>query len=140
MKKTALAALLLLSSTAWSYSIVGKWQTVDDKTNKPRAIVVIEERNGEYFGTIESLAEGVENKCKGCEGDKKDTPVIGVTILKGLKKDGENSYSGGHIFDPATGKTYKSKAKLVDDGQKLDARGYIGISLIGRTQTWLRVE
>lgn len=140
MKKTVLAALLLMSSVAWSHSIVGKWQTIDDKSNKPKAIVAIEERNGEYFGTIESLYEGVENKCVGCEGDKKDTPIIGMTILKGLKQDGENKYSGGHIFDPATGNTYKSKAKLVDDGKKLDARGYIGISLIGRTQTWNRVE
>jgi len=69
----------------------------------------------------------------------KDKPVIGMTILSGLKKDGDE-YNGGQIIDPANGKVYKSKLSVVDDGQKLNVRGYVGMPMLGRTQTWLREQ
>ena len=62
-----------------------------------------------------------------------------MTILWGLKDEGE-AWKGGQILDPDNGKTYRCKMTVSDDGRELDVRGYIGISLIGRTQTWLRVE
>lgn len=78
-------------------------------------------------------------KCVKYEGALQDQPIIGMTILTGLKKDGD-SYSGGQIVDPASGKTYKSKLNVAEDGKKLNMRGYIGIPMLGRTQIWLREE
>ena len=80
-----------------------------------------------------------ENLCRKCEGARKDQPVIGMTILWGLKKDGDQ-FSGGEILDPKNGKVYRAKMKLVDNGAKLEVRGFIGVSLFGRSQTWVRQE
>ena len=78
-------------------------------------------------------------KCIKCEGDLKDQPIIGLTILKGLKKD-DDEYNGGTILDPANGKVYKSKMKLEDGGKKLNVRGYIGMPMMGRSQVWVREQ
>ncbi|MEF9942731.1 MAG: DUF2147 domain-containing protein, partial [Burkholderiaceae bacterium] len=77
--------------------------------------------------------------CDQCSGARKDQPVIGMTILWGLKNEGDE-WTGGEILDPKNGKTYKAKAKLVDGGKKLEVRGFLGISLFGRTQTWVREQ
>jgi uncharacterized protein (DUF2147 family) len=94
-------------------------------------------------GKIEKLfrdaGEDPNPKCEKCEGNLKDQPVIGMTIITGMKKDG-SEYNGGHILDPNNGKVYKSKLTVVDGGKKLDVRGYIGVPMLGRTQTWLRQE
>ena len=137
------AALFALPAAAWAQaaSPVGAWKTIDDKTGKPKALVRITEEGGVLTGKIEKLfrpADQDQNpKCTSCEGARKDQPIIGMTILSGLKKDG-NEYTGGEILDPAKGKTYKSKLTLKDNGSKLDVRGYIGAPMFGRTQTWLR--
>lgn len=133
--------MLLASSYCFAQNgIVGKWQTIDDASGKPKAIIRIDQKDGAYFGTIESLLPGTQNRCEGCEGKKKDGPILNMVVLKDLKEDGENRYSGGSIFDPKSGKTYQCKAEIVDDGKKLDVRGFVGFSLLGRTQTWKRVE
>jgi uncharacterized protein (DUF2147 family) len=62
-----------------------------------------------------------------------------MTILNNLKKNG-NEWNGGTILDPNNGKTYKCKIEVVDGGARLKVRGFIGLSLLGRTQYWLRVE
>jgi uncharacterized protein (DUF2147 family) len=62
-----------------------------------------------------------------------------MTILWGLKKQGDE-YQGGEILDPENGKIYRARMRLVDDGKKLDVRGFIGFSLFGRSQIWLREE
>jgi uncharacterized protein (DUF2147 family) len=122
-------------------SPVGIWKTIDDETGKVKSIVQITETNGELQGKVEKVfsppAESTNPICDKCEGELKDKPVIGMTILSGLKKDG-NEYTGGHILDPKKGKTYKCKIKIADDGKTLEVRGFIGFSLLGRTQTWLR--
>jgi uncharacterized protein (DUF2147 family) len=61
-----------------------------------------------------------------------------MTILWGLKPDGKRVWSGGNILDPAKGKTYRAKVTLLDGGEKLEMRGYLGIEALGRTQTWVR--
>ena len=76
--------------------------------------------------------------CTECEGERKDQPITGMTILWDLKPDGEQVWSNGTILDPAKGKTYRSKARLLDGGNKLEVRGYIGIEALGRSQTWVR--
>jgi len=76
--------------------------------------------------------------CAKCTDYRKDKPVVGMEILSGLKKDGENMYSGGRILDPDDGEIYRADIKLLDQGNKLDLRAYLGIPLIGRTQSWMR--
>ncbi|MES2355489.1 MAG: DUF2147 domain-containing protein [Pseudomonadota bacterium] len=122
-------------------SPIGAWKTIDDKTGKTKSVVQITEENGELQGKVEKVfsppAESENPICNKCEGERKDKPVVGMVIMWGLKKDGQE-YTGGHIVDPAEGKTYKCKLKLSDDGKQLELRGFIGISLLGRTQTWVR--
>ncbi len=123
-------------------SPVGLWTTIDDKTNKPRSLVRIVEENGEYKGIVEKgLGEddNPERVCEKCDAPRKNQKIQGMTFMWGLKKDG-NEFKGGEILDPENGKIYRCKMKLVDGGKKLDVRGFIGIALIGRTQTWWREE
>ena len=74
-----------------------------------------------------------------CDGDRKGKPVNGMTILWGLKKDGD-SWANGKILDPHNGKVYSAKMKLVEGGRKLEVRGFLGVSLLGRTQVWERQQ
>lgn len=145
LSASILVGTLLLASGAIAQTAgpVGLWKTIDDASGKPKSLVRISEANGELSGKIEKLfrAAGEEQNpvCDKCEGAKKDQPLIGMTILEGLKPDGAD-YSGGTVLDPKNGKIYKSKLTLVDDGKKLNLRGYIGMPLLGRTQTWVREE
>jgi uncharacterized protein (DUF2147 family) len=140
---TSLLALLLSTPLAHAdaTSPVGLWQTVDDVTKQPTALIRITERDGQLQGRIDKLivAPGANPNppCRACTGALKDQPVVGLTILSGLKKDGAG-YSGGEILDPNNGKTYQSKLLLLDGGKKLDVRGYVGTPLFGRSQVWIR--
>jgi uncharacterized protein (DUF2147 family) len=139
------AALALLAGNALadSGSPVGVWRTIDDKTKKERSIVRISEVNGELQGVVEKLfdqpGDDPAHLCEECKGDRKDRPIIGMTILWGLKKDGD-SWSGGEILDPKNGRIYRCKMSLTGDGKILNVRGFIGVSLIGRSQTWYREQ
>jgi uncharacterized protein (DUF2147 family) len=141
MKKVIITFLLLfLSNTTFSQSVIGKWKTIDDETGKAKSIVEIYEKAGKIYGRILEILE-VENrdrKCDLCTGAEKDKPILGMTIIKGLTKD-EQEYSGGKILDPKNGKQYKCYITL-EGKDKLKVRGYIGISLLGRTQYWFRVK
>jgi uncharacterized protein (DUF2147 family) len=119
---------------------VGAWNTISDKDGKPEAVVEIREVNGELVGTVTALlveADPQDSVCGKCSGERKDQRIVGMEILRHMRPDG-SEWSGGEILDPETGKTYKAKMKLTDDGTKLVLRGYIGISLFGRSQTWVR--
>ncbi|MCM0045125.1 MAG: DUF2147 domain-containing protein [Burkholderiaceae bacterium] len=144
-KRYITAALLSCAAlSAWALdSPVGVWRTIDDKTGKEKSLVRISEVNGELRGTIEKLfrepGEEPNPNCDKCPGEKKNKPVIGMTILTGLKRDGQE-YAGGEILDPANGKTYKCKMWTTDGGKRLNVRGFIGVSVLGRTQVWVREE
>jgi len=137
----AAAALGLAAPPAAAQSLaspVGLWRNIDDATKQPKALIRITEAAGVLTGRIEKiLTDKTDAVCDLCTDDRKGKPVQGMTILTGLKKDGEE-WAGGEILDPNNGKVYKAKAKLVDDGRKLDVRGFIGIAALGRTQTWTR--
>ncbi|HYD80657.1 MAG TPA: DUF2147 domain-containing protein [Paucimonas sp.] len=139
------AVAALAAPLAWANpaSPVGLWKNIDDQTGKPKALIRITEANGELRGKIEKLFrapnEEQNPKCDKCEGEQKDQPIVGMTILSGMKADGDE-FNGGKILDPNNGKVYKSKMKLVEGGKKLDVRGYIGMPMLGRTQTWVREE
>jgi len=137
-------ALLLpsLQTLAAEDTPVGTWTQVDDETGKPKSIIEISEGpDGMLQGTVKQVLfseQGTTNPvCKECEGERRNQPVTGMTIMWGVKKDGDE-WSGGQILDPKNGKTYKVKLKLVDNGRKLDVHGYIGFSLLGRSQVWER--
>lgn len=120
-------------------SPVGLWKTFDDKTGKERAIVRIYEENGKLFGRIEqSFTPGSEHRvCVPCADERKNQPIIGLLIIRNIKRDG-NEYSGGDILDPESGSVYRCKMHLEENGARLILRGYIGFSLLGRSQTWQR--
>jgi uncharacterized protein (DUF2147 family) len=146
MIKSISAFVLLLGAllTAQaSESPVGLWRTIDDKTGKEKSLVRIVEANGELRATIEKLFrephEEPNPNCDKCPGERKNKPVLGMMIMTGLKKSG-SEYDGGEILDPANGKTYRVKMWTAEGGKKLNVRGFIGVSLLGRTQVWLREE
>jgi uncharacterized protein (DUF2147 family) len=122
-------------------SPLGLWKTFDDKTGSARAIVRVYEENGKLFGRIErSFVPGAEKRvCELCTDERKYQPIIGLLIIRDMKaSDGE--YSGGDILDPENGSVYRCKFHVDDSGAHLIVRGFIGISLLGRTQTWLRQD
>jgi uncharacterized protein (DUF2147 family) len=126
---------------AFAQSPVGIWKTIDDETGEAKSYVKIyETKDGKLQGEVaQILTPGKENAtCIKCTGDKKDKPVKGMMILWGLKKDGDE-WSGGQVLDPEKGKQYKCYIKMKGTNQ-LELRGFIGISLIGRTQVWERVQ
>lgn len=131
-------AALLISSLSFA-QIEGKWKTIDDETGQAKSIVeVFKKSNGQYYGKITQLLAKPENEtCVKCTDDRKNKPLIGLEIIRGLKKSG-NEFTGGTITDPKTGKTYK--CTITRAGNKLNVRGYVGFSLIGRTQTWHKVN
>ena len=133
------AAALPLS--AQDMSPVGRWRTVDDKTGQTKSIVEITDVNGELRGTVVKVfappAPSDNPLCKKCPEPRKDKPVVGMEILWGLKRDG-SEYTGGRVLDPEEGKIYRGKVRLLEAGKKLELRGYIGVSLFGRSQTWVR--
>ena len=145
MKKFIAASLLAFVAGAVMAQATpaGLWKTIDDETKAEKSLVRITESDGVFTGKVEKiLTAKTDAKCTECTDARKDQPVQGMTILRGIKPvSGEaGSYEGGDILDPNNGKVYKVNLKLVDDGKKLDVRGYIGMPLLGRTQTWLRVE
>jgi uncharacterized protein (DUF2147 family) len=120
-------------------SPVGVWKTIDDETGKAKSLVEISESGGQLHGRIIKLFNPSKPNptCEKCEGDKKDQPITGMEILWGLKKRGDE-WAGGQVLDPQKGKVYNAKLALAENGSKLNLRGYIGFSMLGRTQTWLR--
>ena len=138
-----LSAVIWSAASASELSPVGLWKTIDDNTGKPRGLVRIMEVNGEYQGKVEKIftapGEDPDPKCEKCDGARHNQPVTGMTILWGLKKQGDE-YQGGAILDPGNGKVYRARMKLDGEGEKLSVRGFIGFALLGRTQTWVRDE
>ncbi|USA47446.1 DUF2147 domain-containing protein [Acinetobacter sp. C26M] len=118
------------------------WKTIDDKINKPTAIIQFkEEKNGSLSATIQKiLVSGEEDKCKSCEGEYRNKSLIGMVFLTKLKRVKNNEYDGGKIIDPDTGKYYNFSVKIDNTGRKLTGRAYIGVSLVGRNQTWYRFD
>ncbi|NMO14938.1 DUF2147 domain-containing protein [Pyxidicoccus fallax] len=138
-----LTVLFATSSLAQEATPVGRWTTIDDETKKPKSVIAIYEENGKLFGKIEKLFlepnEKPDPVCEKCEGALKNKPIIGMVIMRDLKKD-DDEWTGGSILDPKNGKTYKCKIAVEDKGKKLKVRGYIGTPMLGRTQHWVRAE
>jgi uncharacterized protein (DUF2147 family) len=139
----AIAAVIFVtmsSAAAQSSTPVGTWKTVNERGELEGRVRIVEVA-GELRGTVEKVyappAPEANPLCIACSGERKDKPVIGMQILAGLRWDGEQ-YSGGEILDPNNGRSYRCLLRVTDGGRRLEVRGYIGISLLGRTQVWLR--
>lgn len=132
--------LLLVSQVAFSQSILGKWKTIDDETGVEKGVVEIYEKGGLIYARIVEIFEPQfkKQKCSLCCCEQKDEPLLGLVIIKGLKKD-DDEYNGGNVLDPKNGKHYKCYIKL-EEKDKLKVRGYLGVSIFGRTQYWYRVK
>jgi len=147
MKRTMLLAAVIffcsISLALAGGSPVGKWKTIDDKTNKEKSIVEVYEAGGKIYGKIVQLLQekdgGASKLCTKCTGADQNKPMIGLVIVKGLKADGDE-YTGGTIMDPNDGKVYKCKMEVIAGGAQMKVRGFIGFSLIGRTQMWYKVK
>ncbi|MET3536477.1 DUF2147 domain-containing protein [Chryseobacterium limigenitum] len=138
MKKLLLTLAFSLFGVLSFAQIEGKWKTVDDETKQAKSIVEIYKKGDQYYGKVSQLLIKPANpNCVDCKDDRKNKPILGMEIIRGLKKDGDE-FSGGTITDPKTGKTYK--CTITRKGDQLNVRGYIGISLMGRTQTWQKVN
>ena len=140
---TAILLAALSSLHANELSPAGLWKTIDDSSGQVKGLVRIREANGRFEGKIEKIfpkpGEDPAPKCDKCDGTRKNQPVLGMTILWGLVKQTDD-FQGGEILDPENGKIYRAKMKLIDGGKKLEVRGFIGVSLFGRSQIWLREE
>ncbi|MDB4714632.1 DUF2147 domain-containing protein [Flavobacteriaceae bacterium] len=131
---------VLISLFIQTPSFEGKWVSVDDETGLEKSIISLYVENEKLYGRIETLLlpEDKGKLCVNCKGSELNMPIEGLVILKGLTKDGEE-WTGGTILDPANGKEYSCTLSL-NGPSKLNVRGFIGFSFLGRTQKWKRFK
>ncbi len=124
--------------TSNAQTVTGKWYSVDADTDEKKSIIEVYKQDGRIYAKILELIKDEDKGklCDKCEGDNYNKPIEGMIILNGLSQDG-NEWSGGKILDPKNGSLYKCYIELVEKN-KLKIRGYIGFSLIGRTEYWYR--
>ena len=128
---------------AQSKEVVGNWITVDDNDGEKTSILKMWEKNGKLYGkVVRLLAPETPNPvCSECRGKNRDKPIEGMTILWGVtERDGGEWWEGGYILDPENGKVYRVKIRTIQGGSRLEVRGYLGVSLSGRTQIWERAK
>jgi uncharacterized protein (DUF2147 family) len=131
---------VFITISGFSQTIFGNWNSYDEKTNKIESVIEVYEKDSKAYAKIISISDSSRSsaKCIECNGKRKNAPILGMNILTGLKKDG-NEWSGGKILDPKNGKEYKCYIQLLDNNT-LKLRGYIGFSMFGRTAIWKRAK
>ena len=149
MKKNILLATfvgLFFSGNVLAQDLSGTWQQIDDKTGSPKAIIEIrKEANNTFTGKITKVTPRPgytpRETCNNCPTPYTNQPILGMDVLKGLKHVPDTyNYEKGRVIDPLAGKIYDAKVKLSASGKRLTLRGYVGISALGRSQTWLRLD
>ena len=137
---------LVLSGNLFAQDLSGTWQQIDDKTGSPKAIIEIrKEANDTFTGKIVKVTPrpgySPRETCNNCPAPYTNQPILGMDLIKGLKHvPGTNNYAKGRIIDPLVGKVYDTKIKLNSTGKRLTLRAYMGVSSLGRSQTWLRLD
>jgi len=124
-------------------SFNGVWKTVSDRSGEAESLIRVTEAEGEFVGTVIRVfsppASSPNPRCALCAGELKDQPIVGMKILRGRRRPGEAA-GEGEVLDPDEGKVYRCTVTLLEGDAKLEVRGYVGISLFGRSQIWLRAE
>ena len=143
--QTTYRCITLISSFSFAEDIIGLWQSIDDKTGAPKALVEIrKEADNTYAGKVVKLTPRAgytpKETCVDCPPPYTNKPIIGLDVVTGLKSTDGLNYTSGRILDPNTGKLYSLKAKLSSNGKRLHLRGYLGVSALGRNQIWIRVN
>ena len=123
----------------------GLWKTIDDETKKEKSLIRVTESSGVFTGKLEKLLDPeakADAVCDKCSDERKDKPLVGMTLIRSVKQSDSDKgrWDGGEILDPNNGKTYKVRLTPGEGGKTLAVRGYIGAPMLGRTQTWIRVE
>jgi len=149
MKKSKLGLMLIatfMTGTIYAQDLTGTWQQIDDKTGSPKALIEIrQDSNGTYAGKIVKVTPRPgytpQKTCNKCPAPYTNQPILGMDVLTGLKQVGDSvNYEKGRVIDPLTGKIYDAKVRLSSNGKRLTLRGYVGVSALGRSQTWIRQE
>lgn len=132
------SALLMAVSALAADPAVGRWKTIDGDTGQAKSIVEISQNaDGSLSGRIVELLNPSRPNptCDKCKDDRKNKPITGMEIIRGMRRDGED-YAGGTILKPDEGKVYKSKMELIEGGSKLEVSGCV--AFICKSQVWLR--
>lgn len=139
---TAIAFTFAASAAMAQMSPVGLWKTIDDKDGTAKSEIRIVENAGVVSGKLErdlNPKAKPDDKCTECKDDRKDQPIVGLELIRGLTKvEGKDVWQGGTIVEPSTGKVYKMTMTPIEGGKKIEMRGYIGFFY--RTQVWVRVQ
>lgn len=141
MKKILfLTFFLIVTYSGQTQTIFGKWHSTSEETGEVDSVIEVYKKNGKAFAKVIEIKNPKRKNaiCDLCTGENKNKPILGLNILTGLEKNGEE-WSGGKILDPRSGKIYKCYIKLENEN-KLKIRGYIGFSLIGKTAYWTRTS
>lgn len=138
----AVLLLGILPALAADPGPVGRWRSIDDATGQAKAVIEIAEgRDGALSAKIVRLidtSDGPNPLCDRCKGKRRNQPILGMTIAWGLRREGDGRWGGGTILDPENGKEYSVRMTPADGGRSLEVRGFLGVSLLGRTQVWHR--
>lgn len=146
--KAALAtfSLAVVTTLVSASPIEGLWQQIDDKTGSPKALIEIRQtENGTYAGKIVKVTPRIgytpQTNCNKCPAPYTNKPILGMDVLTGLKHvEGTNRYEKGKIIDPLAGNVYDARLRLNANGKRLNIRAYMGVSALGRSQTWIRQD
>lgn len=143
----SLSAPVFANSTQVNNDIAGVWKTIDDQTGFSRGDVLITKNaDGTYSGKIIAIrplpGKPLVSECLKCKGDLKNKPFVGLQVVENFQANPNkpNEFINGRMLDPLSGNVYKGRARLSTNGKRLTLRGYIGVSMIGRNQVWVRAS